>query len=232
MPKHLQARLLRVLQERKVSPLGAGKEVEVDVAVICATNKNLKEMIARGEFREDLYYRLNGLVVRLPALRERQDLEVVTRKILASVCHSPTPIGIAPEVMALFHQFPWPGNFRQLYNLLRTAVVMASCHQDIEMEHLPDDFLEEVQLTDLVLPRASVKQMEVIRPCPEPTPEPIGTPVPAHFESCKLENVALDAMAQALRSTGGNVSVAAKMLGVSRNTIYRKKALLPADVWG
>jgi sigma-54 dependent transcriptional regulator, acetoin dehydrogenase operon transcriptional activator AcoR len=240
MPKHLQARLLRVLQERKVSPLGAGKEVEVDVAVICATNKNLKDMIARGEFREDLYYRLNGLVVRLPALRERQDLEVVARKILASVCHSATPIGISDEVMALFHQFPWPGNFRQLYNLLRTAVVMAACNEDIQMQHLPDDFLEEVQLADLVLPRASVKQMEVIRPGTFASPQgsgeataPASNPAtPPRFESTKLENVALEAMAQALRSTGGNVSVAAKMLGVSRNTIYRKKALLPADVWG
>lgn len=241
MPKHLQARLLRVLQERKVSPLGAGKEVEVDVAVICATNKNLKDMIARGEFREDLYYRLNGLVVRLPALRERQDLEVVTCKILASVCHSATPVGISDEVMALFHQFPWPGNFRQLYNLLRTAVVMAACNEDIQMHHLPDDFLEEVQLTDLVLPRASVKQMEVIRPSAfaslqaseqtQATPGAAMAP-PPRYASAKLENVALDAMAQALRSTGGNVSVAAKMLGVSRNTIYRKKALLPADVWG
>jgi transcriptional regulator with PAS, ATPase and Fis domain len=253
MPKHLQARLLRVLQERKVSPLGAGKEVDVDVAVICATNKNLKEMIARGEFREDLYYRLNGLVVRLPALRERQDLEVVTRKILASVCHSATPMGIAPEVMALFHQFPWPGNFRQLYNLLRTAVVMAGCGTAIQMQHLPDDFLEEVQMADSVLPRAAVRQMEVLRPGPtEPLGAPCGTSTmdsaagasgassapgmadatPPHCESIKLENVALDAMAQALRNTGGNVSVAAKMLGVSRNTIYRKKALLPADVWG
>jgi sigma-54 dependent transcriptional regulator, acetoin dehydrogenase operon transcriptional activator AcoR len=227
-----------------VSPLGAGKEVDVDVAVICATNKNLKDMIARGEFREDLYYRLNGLVVRLPALRERQDLEVVTRKILASVCHSATPIGIAPEVMDLFHQFPWPGNFRQLYNLLRTAVVMAACNEDIQMQHLPDDFLEEVQMADMVLPRASVKQMEVVR---APSANALHTApgmasgmaapavapsTPARFESAKLENVALDAMAQALRSTGGNVSVAAKMLGVSRNTIYRKKALLPTDVWG
>ncbi len=231
MPKHLQARLLRVLQERKVSPLGAGKEVEVDVAVICATNKNLKEMIARGEFREDLYYRLNGLVVRLPALRERQDLEVVTRKILASVCHSATPIGIADEVMALFHQFPWPGNFRQLFNLLRTAVVMVGCSHNIEMEDLPDDFLEEVQMADMVLPRTTVSRVDLKNTAPETMKEAVRERSPQPFESHKLENVALDAMAQALRSTGGNVSVAAKMLGVSRNTIYRKKALLPADVW-
>ncbi len=232
MPKHLQARLLRVLQERKVSPLGAGKEVEVDVAVICATNKNLKEMIARGEFREDLYYRLNGLVVRLPALRERQDLDVVTRKILASVCHSATPMGISAEVMSLFHQFPWPGNFRQLFNLLRTAVVMAGCAEDIQLQHLPDDFLDEVQMADLVLPRVSVSQVDMTQTAPEPVKEALRTGTPLRFESTKLENVALDAMAQALRSTGGNVSVAAKMLGVSRNTIYRKKAQLPADVWG
>ena len=234
MPKHLQARLLRVLQERKVSPLGAGKEIEVDVAVICATNKNLKEMIARGEFREDLYYRLNGLVVRLPALRERHDLEIVTRKILASVCHSATPVGISDEVMALFHQFPWPGNFRQLFNLLRTAVVMAGCNEDISLHHLPDDFLDEVQMADRVLPRASITQMEVVRTpfagAPQPHQEmPVA---PLHFASTRLENVALEAMAQALRNSGGNVSVAAKMLGVSRNTIYRKKAQLPADVWG
>ena len=232
MPKHLQARLLRVLQERKVSPLGAGKEVAVDVAVICATNKNLKEMIARGEFREDLYYRLNGLVVRLPALRERQDLEVVTRKILASVCHSATPMGISDEVMSLFHQFPWPGNFRQLFNLLRTAVVMAGCTEEIQLQHLPDDFLDEVEMADLVLPRASLAQVDMAQTAPEPVKEALRTGAPLRFESTKLENVALEAMAQALRSTGGNVSVAAKILGVSRNTIYRKKALLPADVWG
>jgi transcriptional regulator of acetoin/glycerol metabolism len=232
MPKHLQARLLRVLQERKVSPLGAGKEVEVDVAVICATNKNLKEMIARGEFREDLYYRLNGLVVRLPALRERQDLEVVTRKILASVCHSATPMGISTEVMTLFHQFPWPGNFRQLFNLLRTAVVMAGCTEEIQLQHLPDDFLEEVEMADLVLPRSSVTQVDVSKPGPEPIKEALREVMGLRFQPDKLQNVALEAMAQALRSCGGNVSVAAKMLGVSRNTIYRKKAQLPADVWG
>ncbi len=232
MPKHLQARLLRVLQERKVSPLGAGKEVEVDVAVICATNKNLKEMIARGEFREDLYYRLNGLVVRLPALRERHDLEVVTRKILASVCHSATPVGISAEVMSLFHQFPWPGNFRQLFNLLRTAVVMAGCTEDIQLQHLPDDFMDEVQMTEMVLPRATLTEVDLSQVASEPLKEALREPTAFRFESTKLENVALDAMAQALRSSGGNVSVAAKMLGVSRNTIYRKKALLPADVWG
>jgi transcriptional regulator with PAS, ATPase and Fis domain len=228
MPKHLQARLLRVLQERKVSPLGAGKEVDVDLAVICATNKNLKEMIANGEFREDLYYRLNGLVVRLPALRDREDLEIVTQRILASVCRSPMPKGIAPDVMEVFHRFGWPGNFRQLFNLLRTAVVMANCTEEIQMRHLPDDFLDELRSSGASIPKTLPVGVELGKP---EVPLPIEAIRPPS-ESSKLENVALDTMALVLRANGGNVSVAAKLLGVSRNTIYRKKALLPDDVWG
>jgi transcriptional regulator of acetoin/glycerol metabolism len=225
MPKHLQARLLRVLQERKVSPLGAGKEVDVDVAVICATNKNLKEMIAKGEFREDLYYRLNGLVVRLPALRERQDLEVVTRKILASVSHAAVPMGISNEVMALLRQYPWPGNFRQLFNLLRTAVVMAGDSEELQVGHMPEDFLDELNYV------GSRQTAAATRPTEVRVETPAGSePTPTHHNH-NLEAVALEAMAQALRSAKGNVSVAAKMLGVSRNTIYRKKSLLPDDIW-
>jgi transcriptional regulator with PAS, ATPase and Fis domain len=226
MPLHLQARLLRVLQERKVSPLGSGREVDVDVAVVCATNKNLKEMIAQGTFREDLYYRLNGLVVKLPALRERQDLDVVTRKILNSVCTAEQNIGLSPEVMALFRHYAWPGNFRQMFNLLRTAVVMAECAQDIQVEHLPDDFLDEVNAQ-----RTSGKPLHA-QPNTEAWQTTCATTVSPPVGSLVLENVAIDTMAQALRTAKGNVSVAAKILGVSRNTIYRKKAQLPSDVWG
>ncbi|WP_367849070.1 sigma-54-dependent Fis family transcriptional regulator [Rhodoferax sp. WC2427] len=227
MPKHLQARLLRVLQERKVSPLGAGKEVEVDVAVICATNKNLKEMIARGEFREDLYYRLNGLVVRLPALRERQDLEVVARKILASVSQAQVPMGISKEVMSILRQYPWPGNFRQLFNVLRTAVVMAGDSEELQVGHLPEEFLDGLNYAGSRQPDPAAAPVEIRVETPAGS---VPTPAPAR-ENHNLESVALEAMAQALRSTRGNVSVAAKLLGVSRNTIYRKKALLPNDIW-
>jgi transcriptional regulator with PAS, ATPase and Fis domain len=227
MPKHLQARLLRVLQERKVSPLGAGKEVEVDVAVVCATNKNLKEMIARGEFREDLYYRLNGLVVRLPALRERQDLEVVAQKILASVSQAPVPMGISKEVMSMLRQYPWPGNFRQLFNVLRTAVVMAGNSEELLVGHLPEEFLDELNYVGSRQAETALASVEIRVETPAGS---VPTPTPPR-ENHNLESVALEAMAQALRSTRGNVSVAAKLLGVSRNTIYRKKALLPDDIW-
>jgi transcriptional regulator of acetoin/glycerol metabolism len=229
MPKHLQARLLRVLQERRVSPLGAGKEVEVDIAVVCATHKNLKDMIARGDFREDLYYRLNGLVVRLPALRERTDFELVVRKILKSLCDNGQQISLSPQVLDLFKRYHWPGNFRQLHNLLRTAVVMVGCSGSIEVSHLPDDFLEELQLT----PPRHVMPM----PNAQDLPPLVTLPVtPAELQEAsqadgqRLQDVALSAMAQMLRLHKGNVSAAAKALGVSRNTIYRKKDLLPPDV--
>lgn len=230
MPLHLQARLLRVLQERKVNPLGSGRETEVDIAVICATNKNLKEMIAKGTFREDLYYRLNGLVVKLPALRDRTDLEVVTQKILINLCTSEKPIGIAPDVMDVFRRYAWPGNFRQLYNLMRTAVVMAECEGGIQMHHLPDDFLTEIHH----LPPAIKPTPATPSDTQPPVPHPVATaPAPSRAapDTLNLENVAIDAIAQALRTSRGNVSAAAKLLGVSRNTIYRKKHLLPDQTW-
>ncbi len=154
MPRHLQARLLRVLQERKVSPLGAGKEVEVDVTIISATHKNLKELIARGDFREDLYYRLNGLVVRLPALRERSDFQAVVKKVLHCMRENCPEVTIAPQVMELLQAYHWPGNVRQLHNLLRTAAVMVEDDCVIRLEHLPDDFLDELRtpLRPLVAP--------------------------------------------------------------------------------
>jgi len=258
MPKHLQARLLRVLQERKVSPLGAGKEVDVDVVVICATHKNLKELIARGDFREDLYYRLNGLVVKLPALRERIDFDVVVRKILVSLCEKGRSIGLSAEVMGMFKRYAWPGNLRQLHNLLRTAVVMVGCDGDIYPEHLPDDFLEELGATP-VLPLAARAHQAAELALPYTAPATSGA-LTAQFNASgslpgssgsalapsdleanylnstsadprqKLQDVALAAMAQMLKLHNGNVSAAAKALGVSRNTIYRKKDLLPPDL--
>ncbi len=223
MPRQLQARLLRVLQDRKVNPLGGGKEVDVDVAVICATNRNLKEMIVRSEFREDLYYRLNGLVVRLPALRDRTDFELVAKKILENLCENGHAIGISAEVMALFQTYPWPGNFRELHNLLRTAVVMVDCHGVIQRNHLPDDFLDEQLRQSCTQPAAPQVAL--------PMDSDSGAPWPLDGDGHRLQDVALVAMAKMLKLHKGNVSAAAKALGVSRNTVYRRKDQLPPDTW-
>ena len=142
MPISLQARLLRVLQERVVTPLGSQKSIPVNLQVICATHRNLRDQIVTGHFREDLYYRLHGLVVRIPALRERTDLQKIIQRILENESHNPR-IRVSAEVMKAFTTHGWPGNIRQLTNILRTASVMTDEHETIEWEHLPDDFLDE-----------------------------------------------------------------------------------------
>ena len=208
MPLNLQARLLRVLQERMVTPLGSTKSIAVNVELICATNCNLRDMIARGEFRKDLYYRMNGLVVRLPPLRERTDLEPVVEKILAAES-SDVRHTVAPEIMDLFKKHSWPGNFRQLTNLLRTAMVMAGDEPEIRREHLPEDFLDEIEIT----------QIE----CNEVN-KSLNYTEHGFDGDAKLEKMKLSAIQKALEANHGNVSATAKALGVSRNTIYRKIA--------
>ncbi|NEX61064.1 sigma-54-dependent Fis family transcriptional regulator [Noviherbaspirillum sp. 17J57-3] len=216
MPLNLQARLLRVLQERMVTPLGSAKSIPVNVSLICATHRNLRDMISRGEFREDLYYRLNGLVVKLPPVRERTDFETVVAKLLAAE-NGGRRFTIAPDVMALFLRYNWPGNFRQLTNLLRTAMVMTDEDNEIRMEHLPEDFLDDM------------RQMAASAPA-EPTPPAATTALPAFAPAAApaampggtLEDAELMLIQRTLQSHGGNVSAAARVLGISRNTIYRK----------
>ncbi len=195
MPLSLQARLLRVLQERMVTPLGSSKSIPVNVALICATNRNLRDLIAKNLFREDLYYRLNGLVVKLPPLRERTDLETVINKLLAAEPDAQR-YTVSPDIMELFKRHNWPGNFRQLTNLLRTAMVMAGDDRQIRYEHMPDDFLEDIKM--------------------------VAEPAAAAPAAAGLEQVALSTIRKSLAAHGGNVSSAAKALGISRNTIYRK----------
>ncbi|MBA5690722.1 sigma-54-dependent Fis family transcriptional regulator [Rugamonas apoptosis] len=201
MPFSLQARLLRVLQERMVTPLGSDKSIPVNVELICATNHNLRERMAQGLFREDLYYRLNGLVVKLPPLRERTDLETVVKKILASESEH-GGYEISPEILHLFRRHKWPGNFRQLTNLLRTAIVMAGDEQEIGLRHMPDDFLDDIEQTQAMETQTSTAQM-------------IAT-------GANLEEMEQSVILRSLEANGGNVSATARALGVSRNTIYRK----------
>ncbi|ROZ62120.1 sigma-54-dependent Fis family transcriptional regulator [Ramlibacter sp. WS9] len=234
MPLALQARLLRALQERCVTPLGSQKSIAVDIAVIGATHRNLREMIEAGTFREDLYYRLNGLVVRLPALRERSDLGVVARRILLAECPQGTP-AISPHVMALFERYGWPGNIRQLANVLRTAAVMAAGEPQITEHHLSDDFLEDVQRSRPAVPQAACgvalasmdqAQAEPVRGAsapvvPDPAVQaPIAAPVSA--AALTLGEAEIEMIRGVLAAADGNISVASKRLGISRNTIYRK----------
>jgi sigma-54 dependent transcriptional regulator, acetoin dehydrogenase operon transcriptional activator AcoR len=215
MPFPLQARLLRVLQERMVTPLGSGKSIPVNVEVICATNHNLRDRMAKGLFREDLYYRLNGLVVKLPPLRERTDLETVVNKIL-STDGGGKRYSVDPELMRLFLQHKWPGNFRQLTNLLRTGVVMAGDEHVIGLQHMPDDFLDDMReaRADAAAGAGSVANGTAATPMPAPPALPCA--------GAKLEDMEQALIMRTLEAHGGNVSATARALGVSRNTIYRK----------
>ena len=242
MPIALQAHLLRVLQERQVTPLGSTKSVTVDVNIICATHRNLREMIEAKTFREALFYRLNGLAVRLPPLRERSDRMALVRRILDRECGG-RHLQLSPDVVRLFEHYHWPGNVRQMFNVLRTACVMAASDSRITREHLSDDFLEDA-LSRLAsaapaalaaaplpatLPTTKAAQglpaaadaalmhataaAAAVAPGPQPAlPEPPRT----------LGDMEIDAIRRAVADCGGNISEASKRLGISRNTIYRK----------
>lgn len=198
MPFALQARLLRVIQEREVSPLGSSKSIPVDIAIVSATNCKLKEKVAKGEFREDLYYRLNGLKLRLPALRERTDLEDLIQSILEKKLNRPRTT-ISPEVLELLQHHPWPGNIRQLEHVLRSALIFVDGNE-IRLEHLPEDFMEEME------PSALAKDFR--------------------FSSKRTVTNIADTEAALLKAAllahKGNVSAVANELGISRATVYRK----------
>ena len=162
-------------------------------------------------------------MVRLPALRERTDFEVVVKKVLKSLCEGEPHITISSDVMTLLARYHWPGNLRQLHNLLRTAVVMVDTDGVIDAEHLPDDFLEELSIANNA-PLAVEASLIASAPVAIANSEEVFT------DGVRLQDVTLNTMAQMLRIHRGIVSAAAKALGVSRNTIYRKKNLLPPDL--
>ncbi|MCX5511086.1 sigma 54-interacting transcriptional regulator [Pseudomonas sp. BJa3] len=162
MPLALQARLLRVLQERRVAPLGAGDEQDIDVALICATHRDLKRRVADQHFREDLYYRVNGVSLRLPALRERDDLATIIQGLLDKA--GARAVSLDPTLVALLENFDWPGNIRQLEMVVRTALAMREeGEQVLTLDHLTDCLLDE--LASGAAPSGSLRdnELELIR---------------------------------------------------------------------
>ena len=199
MPLSMQTRLLRVLQERQVSPLGGGRAIDVDFALICATHCKLREAADQGSFRSDLYYRINGLTVTLPSLRERSDFQALTEQLLAYL-NPKRDIYLAPDLLAQLSRHPWPGNLRQYSNVLRTASAMLEQHEDqIDWRHLSDDLIEELT----AIPKSIVLS---------------NTEAPSQ----NLDEISRSAIRQALECASGNISEAARRLGISRQTLYRK----------
>ncbi len=189
MPLPLQSRLLRVLQEREVAPLGGGGAVRVDFAVIAATHRELESDVRAGRFRADLYYRIAQTTLRLPALREHPAREALITRLWQDL--GAEPRDITPEALARLCAHEWPGNFRQLIGALRALIVLRSPGVPVDVDRLP----------------AEIRESRV---------------APASTESGALREIEEDAMKSALRASGGNVSQAARLLGVSRSTLYRR----------
>ncbi len=146
MPIYLQTKLLRVLQERKITRVGSNKEIDIDVRVIAATNKNLKELIKENKFREDLYYRLNVIPFEIPALRERiKDIDILIeffiKKYTELLGKTFSSIEITEEVMDAFYKYPWPGNVRELENTIEFIVNMIGTDGIIDKEVIPKNIL-------------------------------------------------------------------------------------------
>lgn len=203
MPHGLQARLLRVLQEREITPLGSDKVIPIDIAIICASHMNLKERVTKGLFREDLYYRLNGLRVPLPPLRERKNLREIIAHLIQRKVGSTRQVVVSEEVFDAFRNHPWPGNIRQLSSVLATALAFLGEKDCIELQHLTDDFLNE--LIERRNHQAATESDQV---------HAHGTGTLASMEA--------QAIRTALERHGGNISASAAALNISRATLYRK----------
>jgi transcriptional regulator of acetoin/glycerol metabolism len=192
MPLPTQARLLRVLQERCVQPVGSSELFPVDIRIISATNRLLREQVQLGRFREDLYYRIGGLTLELPPLRERSDKQALFKRLWEQHREPSQWAGLSPEVLELFSRHPWPGNLRQVSSVMQVALAMAE-EQPVRPEHLPDDFFVDLEM------------------------EPVDTPEPIAVDLNDAE-----ALNRQLQAAGGNISHLARRLGVSRNTLYKR----------
>jgi DNA-binding NtrC family response regulator len=201
---HVQVKLLRVLQEGEYEPVG-GDTVRSDVRIVAATNRDLRQEIERGRFREDLFYRLHVIAITAPPLRaRREDIPLLCDHFVGIYCakNGKPRLEIAKAVMQRLYDYPWPGNVRELENVIERAVVLTR-GDTVNEEHLPD----------FVRGASSGTQ-------PESLVFAVGTP---------LEEVELRLIRETLRHAKGDKSLAAQLLGISTRTIYRKLGEAGAD---
>ncbi len=201
---NLQAKLLRVLQERQVRRVGGNRLVDVDVRVISATNKNLEEAVTKGGFREDLYFRLNVISIALPPLRERRgDVPLLVHHFLPRYAKESGKevTGVSPEALELLEAYSWPGNVRELQNVLERAVVLST-----GSTLRPKDLPEQIRRRGQGLPVTAAA--------------PKGLPLKKAKEEL-AKSFEKEYLVELLEKHQGNISQAAKTAGVDRKTIHR-----------
>ncbi len=205
MSLRTQAKVLRVLEEQRFEPLGAGEFVQVDVRVIAATNKNLELEIERGNFREDLFYRLNVIPFSVPPLRERmEDIPVLAAHFLKgfTTAYGRKPKELTAEAYAVLQDYHWPGNVRELKNLMERIVIM-NPQAHIDARHIP---LNPAKRSAAEKPVDQFASLQDVREAAE-----------------------RDYILKKLEETKGNVSRAAELLGLERSNLYRKMKALGID---
>ncbi|HPF32856.1 MAG TPA: sigma-54 dependent transcriptional regulator [Candidatus Sabulitectum sp.] len=196
IPPAIQAKLLRVLEDETVTRLGGNRPIPVDVRVIAATNRDLREMVDNGGFREDLYYRLKVIELDIPPLRSRKsDIPLLTMALLRQSAekHNLSMPEVEPEVLQRLKNYRWPGNVRQLRNMMESLLI--TCHEKITVDDLPPDF-ERVK-------EDSCSTMELCLPM-------------------ELSDIEEEVIRRTLDLTGGNRTRTASLLGIGRRTLQRK----------
>jgi len=204
MDLSLQVKLLRVLQERSLMRIGGSEKVDVDVRIVAATNRNIKEEVEQGRFREDLYYRLNVVPILMPPLRERaEDIPLLAKHFLEAHSGKNNKIfyDIHPEALDALMRHPWPGNVRELENVIERVVVLYNDSQ-LKLKHLPEAF-----------------QSLALRKPSQPVAWPQASPKSKLSSLKELEQMAIE---EALKLYEGNIPQVAKALQVGQATLYRK----------
>jgi DNA-binding NtrC family response regulator len=191
----LQAKILRVLQENEIERLGSNKKIKVFFRLVSSTNRELKKEVESGNFREDLFYRINVIQLNIPPLRDRAaDIPLLVSEFIKEFCiREKKELTVSDEVMKIIQNYPWPGNIRQLKNVIERAVVLAKGRM-ITLKELPEEFLSLQEQNET-------------------------------FSKKTLKDLEIQAIKNALEECKGNKSRAAKMLGVSRKAFYKRLCL-------
>ncbi|MBI4804122.1 MAG: sigma-54-dependent Fis family transcriptional regulator [Desulfovibrio sp.] len=218
MPMGIQKAFLRVLQEKRFRPVGASIEVQSDFRLIAATNRDLEDMAARGEFRQDLLFRLKTFVIDLPPLRERrEDIKLLTLSQLDALCQRfglPTK-GVGTDFSDMLMAYSWPGNVRQLFGVLERALAAAGMEPTLYAKHLPPEVRLEVMKANIERGRRDDKPAPLADP-PVQALLPGALPTLKAFKEAK-EREYLDAL---LADTGGDLLVMLETSGLSRSHLY------------
>ncbi|EGQ9061421.1 sigma-54-dependent Fis family transcriptional regulator [Vibrio parahaemolyticus] len=194
LPLEAQSRLLHVLQDKTVLPVGSNQSVQVDTQIIAATHKDLDSLVSEGLFRQDLYYRLNGLIIELPRFEERDDKQQLIVNIHRR--HAKSEQQLCPHLLSLLLSYSWPGNLRELDSLIKVSALMAQGEETLDLAHVPTHLSKKLS------------QAQDVKTAAEPT--------------LKLRATVEDKLLKTYQANQGNISKTSRMLGVSRNTIYRK----------